>query len=463
MSESPTEGESAQRTCDVVVIGGGPAGIATAIALTRLGRSVVVLERTRYERPRAGETLSGEVGPLLRALGAWDDFAAIAPIPFCSVQSAWGGPELAEHSSIFRPFGDGWHVDRATFDHMLAGCAARAGVAVELGTGDCSVARLDGSWRVRPVVGPVVTARFLIDASGRGAPATIEHVPPRHWLRADRQLAVVGKLHAPATPLEPMLLLEAVEDGWWYSAPQPDGTLLVVLITDADLYPLRGRSGRASHFRERLGRSLHTAARAAGATLTAPPWIGRSDSGLLLPDRGPGWRAIGDSAMACDPLAGDGVYRALRDGLAVAPEIDRAVAEPDAAVDAAALPERFRAYLEIRARYYAREARWPQAPFWARRRPLDFGAAPVLLDPRKVLRWDGAALARARVAPVEALIPFHALRSVLGRLRQPTPAHEALTLLRAEAPVGDRRLLVGLQLLVSLGCVAIDDQVQLPA
>ncbi len=440
----------------MVVIGGGPAGIATAIALARLGRSVVVLERSRYERPRAGETFGAELGPLLQALGAWDDFDALASIPLCDVQSAWGGPALVTHASLFRPFGDGWHVERASFDHMLARCATRAGVEVELGTGACTVERPGRDWRVTPVVGPLVTARFLVDASGRGAPATIDHVPPRRWLRADRQLAVVGKLRASPTPLEPVLLVEAVEDGWWYSAPQPDGELLAVLITDADLYPTRGRSARAAHFREHLARAHHTAARAVGATLSAPPWIGRCDSGLLLPDRGPGWRAVGDAAMACDPLAGDGVYRAVRDGLAAAPEIDRALADPDAAIDAATLPERFRAYLEIRGRYYEREARWPDAPFWARRRPLDVAAVAVVLDLRAVLRWDGTPLARERLAPVEALIPFYALRLVLSRLREPTPAHEALALLRDEAPVGDRRLLVGLQLLVSLGCVAIE-------
>lgn len=438
------------------MIGGGPAGIATAIALTRLGRSVVVLERSRYERPRAGETFSAAIVAPLQELGAWDDFRAQAPIPFRAVLSAWGSPELTEHASVFRPFGDGWHVDRATFDHMLARVATRAQVAIALGTGACSVERLADGWRVTPVVGPTVTARFLVDASGRGAPATIDHVPPRRWLRADRQLAVVGKLRGSTRALEPEMLIESVEDGWWYSAPQPDGELVVVLITDADLYPLRGRTARASEFRNRLARAAHTAARAAGATLTAPPWIGRCDSGLLLPDRGPGWHAIGDSAMACDPLAGDGVFRALRDGLLVAPEIDRALAEPDLPVDAATLPERFRAYLEIRGRYYEREARWPTAPFWARRRPIDVATAAAVLTADQVLRWDGTSPAREVIAPVEALIPFYALRSLLGRLRQPMPVHEALAFLREEAPVGDRRLLVGLELLVSLGCVAIE-------
>ena len=45
------------RWADVVVVGGGPAGSAAAIGLARRGATVVVLERTRYEEQRVGETL----------------------------------------------------------------------------------------------------------------------------------------------------------------------------------------------------------------------------------------------------------------------------------------------------------------------------------------------------------------------------------------------------------------------
>ena len=49
---------------DVIVLGGGPAGVASAISLARAARSVIVLERTRSERSRPGETFGGELGPL---------------------------------------------------------------------------------------------------------------------------------------------------------------------------------------------------------------------------------------------------------------------------------------------------------------------------------------------------------------------------------------------------------------
>src|SRR4051812_46129429 len=126
---------------DVAVIGGGPAGAATALRLARDGAAVVLYERSDYRRPRMGETLPPSVNPLLRELGVWDRFAALEPVPSYQTASAWGGPEVAERSFIFSPHGHGWHADRAAFDRMLVEAAADAGVLVHRRTPVCGVRR----------------------------------------------------------------------------------------------------------------------------------------------------------------------------------------------------------------------------------------------------------------------------------------------------------------------------------
>jgi flavin-dependent dehydrogenase len=80
---------------------------------------------------------------------------------------------------------------------------------------------------------------------------------------------------------------------------------------------------------------------------------------------------VGDAALAVDPIPGSGAVRALRTAWAGA-EAAFAVLESGSA-DAIALYEadldlECTRYLEERALYYGIERRWPDQPFWARRR-----------------------------------------------------------------------------------------------
>ena len=70
-----TPGET--RTCDVLVIGGGPGGAATAIFLARRGLDVVIVEKDVHPRFHIGESLLPHSLPILEELGALDQVRAI--------------------------------------------------------------------------------------------------------------------------------------------------------------------------------------------------------------------------------------------------------------------------------------------------------------------------------------------------------------------------------------------------
>ena len=82
------------------------------------------------------------------------------------------------------------------------------------------------------------------------------------------------------------------------------------------------------------------------------------------PVAGESWLTVGDAAAAHDPIAGQGILWALESGIAGA----EAILTSTAGAYATAIGERFERYLATRAAYYGLEDRWPDAPFWRRRR-----------------------------------------------------------------------------------------------
>jgi hypothetical protein len=115
---------------DVAVLGGGPAGAATSLTLSRHGHSAVVIEQSHYRSVRIGEMLPPAARPLLASLGLLDRFLAENHSRSFAVRSAWGQPNLYDNDFIFNPHGSGWHIDRARFDAMLARAAEDAGACV---------------------------------------------------------------------------------------------------------------------------------------------------------------------------------------------------------------------------------------------------------------------------------------------------------------------------------------------
>jgi flavin-dependent dehydrogenase len=351
---------------DVLVAGAGPAGLALAIELSRVpALSVAVVDRLRPRRSRFGETLAPDAGPLLAHLGV-DAFSAGEHSRCQGTIAAWESDEAHYTDFLFHPSGHGWRLDRERFDAALAVVAERCGV-VRIDGEVGAIAREDGQWRL--TIGETsAAARFVVDATGR--PAAVARRLGAKRVVADSLVGIAGVFEsARAIAEERWALIEARRDGWGYSADLPDGRVAVVAMTDSDLAHA-ARLNDAHAWRQWIEELPRIRERTAGATLVDGPAIASAASHRLDPPAGDdGWLAVGDAAMAFDPLSSQGISKAIRWGIRAAKTISEWLEGKTSALPAyaAAVEAEYTAYLSARNRYYAMERRWTDAPFWQRR------------------------------------------------------------------------------------------------
>lgn len=344
---------------DVLVVGGGPAGAAAAIALARGGAAVAVLARPeRAGGPRVGETVPPTVvGPLVR-LGVWEAFQADGHVPAPGTVVCWGDDDPYENDYIFNPYGNGWHLDRGRFDAMLLRAAVTAGASVHVAG---SQVESDGTtWSVR-VAGGVLRAPVVVDATGRAARIALRRAGAR--AREDRLVGLVR--FGTAASSEPRTILEAAPDGWWYGAVLPAGRAVTAFFTDADLLP-HGAVARERHWTARLAGTGFVAGlmETAGAGRIHPT---AARTSLLLPCAGPNWAAVGDAARTLDPLSGQGLEAAMTSSIRLAAALlapSRAGGLAEFSRETAA---QHRRHMAGRVAHYRRERRWADSPFWRRR------------------------------------------------------------------------------------------------
>lgn len=360
---------------DVLIVGGGPAGAASASLLSRAGLSVGLAYDPGGPLFAGGESLAPSAKPMLVELGAWAAFQADAHRVCYGNTSAWGSSHLADRSFIHSPFGNGWHLDRPRFDDCLRQVARQAGATL-LPTRITKIARQQTGWLVMPddPAQSPLTARFLIDASGRRAlVGRALGIPIEHH---DRQVAFMGWFTiANGTPPdeEGTTLIESVADGWFHTALLPTGKRVVSFFTDGHL-PASKLAKTPAGFSTLVRQTTHIAERLHryGYQLQGPPVAADARSGRLAQATGSGWLAVGDAALRFDPLSAQGVLSALYTGILGAKAILSERAGADALPSyARALHHLYEAFLTNQTMYYRQEQRWPSAPFWQARLNAD--------------------------------------------------------------------------------------------
>jgi len=350
-----------ERAFDVLILGAGPAGCATALALWARGvERVLVVDRAPPAPFIPGESATPDIGRLLAALGLDGDLGRIGARPYYGNLAAWGGPSAL---SLFGRRGTGWHLDRAAFELWLRDEAISRGVVLACPARLRALDAMSGGWDATVEGFGNVRARVVADAAGRRAPLAVRLGAKRHRLDALVALAV----RVPrARGSDGYSLVESFASGWWYGARVPGGDAVVMLMTDRDIaqsYRDAGSFAQAWRDTAMLSRRIEV------PQTPITPRVFAAHGGFLEPAAGAGWIAVGDALMSLDPLTSSGLSGALNDAAAAAGVIVEMLNGND---PAAAYTQRansaLQRYLAGHAAYYGLERRWPTQSFWARRR-----------------------------------------------------------------------------------------------
>ena len=362
----------------ILVLGAGPAGAATAIGLRRLGYPVTVV--SDWRRFAAVEGVSPRVLEGLRHAGLGDALAEAA-VP-ATRQVRWNG----QHSQLNQEF----LLDRQRFDRALRDDLARAGVTLVQGRVR-EVAHVGGH-EVRLEDGQLLRGRFLVEARGRQAPLAADR------LRGPETVSLLNLWQG--EPGQPVSAVESLDDGWAWMARLADGRCYWQVTLDAERLP--SKAALPGYCAERRRTSALVAELFGRRALEPAQVHARSSTAILAGECvGDDWLRVGDAAMAVDPLSGNGIFQSLSSALQAPVVINTLLRQPERSGLARQFHQQrieqlFLRFARLGRDFYAQELARVGQPFWERRQgwpdnqPMHQAAAwqTVQVARRPVLR-DG--------------------------------------------------------------------------
>jgi 1H-pyrrole-2-carbonyl-[peptidyl-carrier protein] chlorinase len=327
---------------DVVIMGGGPAGLTLGCYLAKAGIPCLIIERGHHPRPHVGESLMPATIRVLREIG-FQEVVETAGFPRSS--GVVYHPQMGSDVSL--AYGDfpqdgieqdyTYHVERARFDMLLMkhaetlGCRIIEGVGVdhvtfdEEGTATGVVATVGGQ-KVE------IPARIVVDAAGRST-----RLGRQLGLRRDHPVLDQFALHTWCVDVDRgpdrtesythVYFLPEVR-GWAWMTPVDQDITSVGLVASRDAYTQSGLDIEEFFVTSMLGSRKLARAMIRAERINDLKGEANYSYGL---ERvcGDGWLAIGDAARFIDPIFSSGVSVAMHSARLAARTIEAALQAED--------------------------------------------------------------------------------------------------------------------------------------
>jgi flavin-dependent dehydrogenase len=328
------------KNCDVLVIGGGPAGSTVSALLADRGHAVTLLEKAQHPRFHIGESLLPANMKLFEKLGVAEKVQSIG-------MEKWGAEFVSpwhDHSQDFK-FAEAWdksmpfayQVRRSEFDEILIRNAADKGANV---IENCRVTDVDflpneegAIVQARHDDGRTETwrTRFVVDASGRSTFLSNRFKTKRRNARHN-SAAVYGHfkdVQRHNGQKEGDITLFWFDHGWFWFIPLKDGVTSVGATVWPYYMKSRGKRSVEQFFYDTIAMCPPLAERLKDAQLVSEVEATGNFSYTCGRSYGPNYVLLGDAFAFIDPVFSSGVLLAMNSAFEGAEAIDAYLCHPE--------------------------------------------------------------------------------------------------------------------------------------
>ncbi|NNM69168.1 MAG: NAD(P)-binding protein [Gallionella sp.] len=332
-----------ENTCEVLVIGGGPAGSTIAALLAQRGHDVLMLEKSKHPRFHIGESLLPMNMPLFDRLGVAEEIKRIGIVKLgAEFVSPWHG------EPVMIDFNDAWdntcpsayQVRRDEFDDILFKNAVSKGArTIE----ECKVTDIEFHQGAGATVMSMgkdgqaqrVGARFVVDASGRDT-FLANHFDMKHRNKKHNSAAIFGHFSGAKRlegEFEGCISLFWFDHGWFWFIPLSDGNTSVG-ATCWPYYMKTRKTDTTQFLMDTIALCPALVERLKDARLVSPVTATGNFSYFSERASGENYLLLGDAFAFIDPVFSSGVFLAMNSAFVGAEAVEACLSQPQQAARA---------------------------------------------------------------------------------------------------------------------------------
>jgi flavin-dependent dehydrogenase len=328
----------------VAIVGGGPAGAASAMFLAQHGVASAIVEREEFPRYHIGESMSGECGALVRRLGleaemAKRNFPVKRGLTVYGTEgrNAWFVPVMGRDGDWKLFPQTTWQVRRADFDKVMLDAAVARGATLIRGEAVRPIRGEGGEVRglvvrTADAAAPLeIESDVVLDCSGQGTFLARHGVTGSKYSgNYDKQVAifsqVAGAVRDDGPNRDDTLIFYKKKYHWSWFIPLDDEVVSVGVVAPAAYFKER-RESRAAY----LARELQELNPEMARRIVAPKLVEATRS---IPNYsyqvrdfcGKGFICVGDAHRFIDPIFSFGLYVSVKEACDAADAVARYLA-----------------------------------------------------------------------------------------------------------------------------------------